>query len=168
MLRVSRSTFNLATILLQCALLVSCTPAQTAPAPAGYESFSSLPIKQQMEEFRTYPTSKQVDFFIYEFRYVHPFSNGLAFAIAERGDEAVSYLLNRIVQEKDERTKLAVLYLFKIIFEHGQPQNRGKTISALKEVVSGMSAPAVKASAEEMLKAIESHSLISEGNDAGY
>jgi hypothetical protein len=133
-----------------CALLIRCAPTQKAPA--GYEAFSSLPSEQKMVEFRNYPTAKQVDFFIYEFRYVHPFHTDFAFTIAERGDEVIPYLISRMKQEEDERNKLAVLYIFKINFQYGKLHKHEAAMSEIKEIVAGMKRPAVKESAEEMLK----------------
>src|SRR6266540_3617316 len=141
--------------------LMYTTCGKTPVTPNGYRSFSSLPPGQQTKEFGSYPISKQVDYFIFEFRYVHPFSNSLAFVIADRGDQAVPYMLNRIKSENDDRDKLAILYIFKIMFEHDHPTDPQGTLAALRDVVSKMKTPSVKQSADGMLGVIESHSAVS-------
>jgi hypothetical protein len=138
-----------AAIVLVSVTVLSCTGKEGMPA--GYKRFSALPIDEQAAEFEGYSISKQVDYFIYEYNHVHPFHNSFASSVAARGDEATPYLLQRLAQEPD-RNKLAILYIIKIMFEDGHLQNRSATLSEIKEEVSAINDPAIKALAEERVR----------------
>jgi hypothetical protein len=138
-------------------LMMSCL-FQKAHPPVGYESFSRLPAEQKTREFAELPISKQVDFFVYEYRYVHPFNMSFAFTIAERSDDPARYLLERIQREKDEKDQVAILYIFKVMFQYYDPQNRTETVLALKQVTTKMKGLQTRESANELLSDIETHS----------
>src|SRR5437016_4759081 len=98
----------LTSLILAVAFLAGCGPRM----PNEYKWFFDLSPKQQHAEMKKFPIDKQVDYYLIGMGYVHPPEMGLSEDIAERGKEALPYLMKRL-QEEDDSDRMDLMYVFK-------------------------------------------------------
>lgn len=123
--------------------------------PSEFKEFFDLPLPRQVEEFRKYPVSKQLDLYLYDWNYLHPSKVGFAHIIAEKGESAVPFLISRLNVEKNENSQDAIIHLFEIMFDRGFSKPREDILVATRKVVSNMRNSDIKQLSLERLKKIE-------------
>lgn len=138
-------------LLLGGIALLSCR----SNVPVECRAFLALPVARQVEIFRTFPVEKQLDVYICDYRYSHPANVGLPYALAEQGQNIVSYLIERLDQEDDERNQEPIIHVFEIMYMRGYLRNREDVVRVIRRSVSVMKRPAVKRVSQEMLGSIE-------------
>ncbi len=123
--------------------------------PDKYRSFLALTAQQQHEQMRNLSTTEQIDHYLAAMRYVHPPAVGLSQDIAARGKEAVPFILKRLREEKDESTKVHLMYLLQVM--HAccyRLRNDDEVIASLKQATKDMKGDEGRRRAEETLKFI--------------
>ena len=135
-------------------LLSSCWPKM--PAECKATGFFDLPIAQQAKQFRGFPMERQVDLFICDYRYSHPFNVGFAFDVAKHGDEAIPYLADKLKTEKDVNNQGAIIYILKIMFEDGRVRNKEAAAQVIRRAIPEIKCNASESLCSERLKEIES------------
>jgi uncharacterized protein YfbU (UPF0304 family) len=101
------------------------------------------------------PIEKRIDYYLAGLRYFHPPQIGLADDIAQEGKQALQVLLNRLKGEKDEITKVDIMYIFKVM--HGSYYNlkdERDVTAQLKQTTQDMRDPSSKSRGEEILRFI--------------
>jgi hypothetical protein len=135
------------------ALMSSCWPRM--PAECTDTGFFGLPGAQQEGRFRGLPMEKQVELFICDYRYRHPFNIRFAVDIAERGDGAIPYLADKLKSEKDVNNQGAIIYILKIMFEDGHVRNKEVAAQVMRQVIPEMKCNASESLCDERRKEIE-------------
>lgn len=139
--------------ILTTALISAATCRQQMPSE--YKEFFDLPLPRQVEEFRRYPVSKQLDLYLYDWNYVHPSKVGFAYTIAERGEGVAPFLISSLNAEKNENSQDAIVHIFEIMFDRGFLKGREDILIVIRKVISNMSDPAIQQLSRERLSKIE-------------
>ncbi len=145
------SKLLLCCILLGSVLFLSCIP----DVPEECEDFLALPVARQVEVFRTFPVEKQLHVYTCDYRYSHPSNASLATALAERGENIVPILIDRLRQEDDERNLEPIIHILELMYKRGYLRDREDVVNFIRNAVSNMKRPAVKEVNQEMLRSIE-------------
>ena len=96
-----------------------------------------------------------MELWVCDYRHIHPYNVGLAYSIAERGEDALPSLTERLRAEKDEVNQEAIIYVIEIMYKRGYVRGREDVVELVRGVVAGMKDKAPKEVAEESLRAIE-------------
>jgi hypothetical protein len=79
---------------------------------------------------------------------------GLAVYIAERGEKNLPIILDRFKAEKDEPTKVGMLFIFELMSQKGYLRGKPDVVDQLNKVVSSMQSKIGREQGEESLKKI--------------
>jgi hypothetical protein len=135
--------------LLICALGLSCSGVSKECS-----DFFSQPVEQAEAKFRTYPIEKQFDLFSCGMR-MEPQVLWPAADLADRGDPAIPFLLDRLKKESDELSQDDIIFVFELMSSKGYLDNKPFVIDELTQIVSKMKNPSVKNLSQEKLRRIE-------------
>ena len=79
--------------------------------------------------------------------------------IAERGEPAIPFLLERLESEKNELSQYAIIDIFEVMSIKGYLRNRSDVVSRIRQVVSRMKISTFKEMAQKDLDEIEKNNL---------
>lgn len=136
-------------------VLLACLGAGCGGVPPEYEAFLELPLNRQREELKKFPPEKQLEYYFAGLRYMHPGNQGLADPIAERGKDALPFLLGRLRGEKNERHKADIIFIFEMMHvSYYNLKDEREVISLLEETKAGAKSPDLREKCDEALKLI--------------
>jgi hypothetical protein len=78
----------------------------------------------------------------------------LADVIADRGEEAIPLLMNRLKTSKDEMDQENLIRVFEVMSEKGYLRGRTDVVSAINDAVDQMKFAPIKEDSQELLKKI--------------
>jgi hypothetical protein len=144
---------NMMYFILSAALIGSITCGKRMPSE--YKEFFALPLSQQLEQFRTYPVSKQLDLYLYDWNYIHPAKVGFAYTIAERGETVAPFLVDRLILERNEHSQDAIIHIFEVMYERGLLRTGNHVVQTIRHVVANMKNSDIQQLSNERLLKIE-------------
>jgi hypothetical protein len=114
----------------------------------------NLPMKEQEENFKKFPLSKQVDVYI-QAMYVEPPQTRYADYLASNGKQVLQFLIDRLKQEKSDTAKAFLFFAFEVMHEKYYSLSKEKEVlESLKTTSIGMSDNYRRKQAEGYLKTI--------------
>ena len=116
--------------------------------------FFSQPVEQAEGKFKTYPIEKQFDLFSCGMRMEPPVLWPAA-DLADRGDPAIPFLLDRLRKERDELSQDDIIFVFELMASKGYLDNKPFIMDDLTQIVSKMKHPSVKNLSQEKLRRIK-------------
>src|SRR5437870_1795020 len=122
-------------VLLSSAYNLGCGPELSKECKDYY----AQPSYERDHAFRDeYPIGKQLDIYRCGMQRKPP-EFGLAVYISERGEKNIPIILDRFKAEKDEPTKVGMLFIFELMSQKDYFRRRQDVIEQLKEGVASMS-----------------------------
>ena len=145
--------------LILISLLVCFIGSRCAPeVPEQCKEFYSLTSNQQEKVFPTYSLEKQI--VLHRCGMDHrPPTTVYSIYIAERGEPAIPFLLERLESEKNELSQYAIIDIFEVMSIKGYLRNRSDVVSRIRQVVSRMKISTFKEMAQKDLDEIEKNNL---------
>ena len=144
------STMRLLAFALYAALLTSCWKT----IPPEYKAFLDLSRDAQLGRMRRMPIDKQIDYYFAGQEYVHP-PLSLDDTIAERGKEAIPFILKRLKEEEKDYRKVFLLYTLRRMHDfHYDLRGEKEAIETLQGVTAKMESRMHKEVAEGIVKDI--------------
>jgi hypothetical protein len=122
--------------------------------PSDCRDFYALTPEQRVAAFRTYPVEKQFELYRCGMRREPP-DMGLALYIADGGEKAIPFLLDKLRTSDDEPTQSQIIDIFEAMSRRGYLQNRRDVVDQIRENVTRMKRPFFKKMGETSLKNIE-------------
>lgn len=145
-------------ILAMLALIVSVSftcVSDRRPECDEYNTFFDLgPTDEQNAEFLKQTIESQLEIYVCGW-YREPRPLHFADVFAERGDEAIPLVLDRIKREKRELSQKALVYIFVRMSSKGYLRGRKDVADAIRPIVSAMKDPYTKESTQKYLDEIE-------------
>src|SRR5437870_13502457 len=118
--------------LLTTVVNLGCGPEMSEECKAFY----ALPSYEGSHAFRDdYPIDKQLNIYRCGMQRRPP-EFGLAVYIAERGEKNLPIILDRFKAEKDEPTKVGMLFIFELMSQKGYLRGKPDIVDQLNKVVS--------------------------------
>lgn len=117
--------------------LCSCNPLFRAGLSTDCEEFLRVPHNGRDATFRTYTLEKQVNVYLCMMNKEPP-AMGLAEPIADRGEEVIPYLLERLKEQRTDYARDDILYIFELLSEKGHLRNRADVLDRIREAISMM------------------------------
>ena len=118
------------------------------------KEYYAQPSYEREHAFRdSYSIEKQLDIYRCAMQRRPP-EFGLAVYIAERGEKNVPIILDRFKAEKDEATKVAMLFIFELMSQKGYLRGKPDVIDQLNKAVSSMQSKIGREQGEQSLKKI--------------
>jgi hypothetical protein len=142
-------------LLSLCCLFPGCI---RPPMPAECKEFFSLPLDQRGKVISTYSLEKQLRLYRCGLDRRPP-DRYLARYIADRGEDAVPVLLQRLETEKDELLQYGIIEIFEAMSSKGHLRNRSDVITRIRTVVAHMKISTFREMAQEDLNRIEKNSI---------
>lgn len=116
--------------------------------------FFSQPMEQWEKVFSTFPLDRQLEIYRCGMK-KRPPTIGLSYFIAKAGAKVVPDLIGELKKEQDEWMQLALIDIFRILFQDGHLKGRTEVMQQLKETVSKMKIERIKKEATASLDEIE-------------
>lgn len=127
---------------------------QCAREHSEMDTLLNLPMKEQEENFKNFPLSKQVDVYV-QAMYVEPPQTRYADYLASNGKQALPFLIDRLREEKSDTAKAFLFYAFEVMHEkYYSLSNEKDVLESLKTTIIGMSDNYRRQQAEGYLKTI--------------
>lgn len=139
------------TLLLFCSFDSGCRP------PAECREFLDLPLNRRHVEFRNYSIERQLDIYPCG-RSERPPDRSLAYIIAERGDEAIPFIVARLKSEQDEGNQDNLISILEVMSYDGHLRGKQDVIEQIRQIISAMRFDAVRERSLERLRRIEINS----------
>jgi hypothetical protein len=133
---------------LFCSLHLSCFMSTEC------RDFFEMPREQQEARFRNYSLEQQVDIYMCGMD-MEPPTIEFAGEIADRGQSASPYLLQRLKTERSESGQEKIIYIFRWMADRGKLQNKQEVIEQLKRVNSTMKDDFYKIRSQQYISQIE-------------
>ena len=130
--------------------ILSCTP----PMPQECKEFFALPSDERVKIFAAYPLERQLVLYRCGM-YRHPRAFYLSPTIADKGEEIIPDLLEKLHAEKDENFQYALIDIFEVMSIKGRLRNKPEVVEQIKAVVERMKSSSIKERALESLAEIE-------------
>jgi hypothetical protein len=141
-------------VLLTSAGNLGCGPEMSEECKEHY----AQPSYERDHAFRDdYPIEKQLTIYSCGMQRRPP-EFGLAVYIAERGEKNLPIILDRFKAEKDEPTKVGMLFIFELMSQKDYFRRRPDVIEQLKQVVASMSKVGQDQAKERLNKIIKNSS----------
>ena len=137
--------------LLLCIVNSGCNP------PAECREFLDLPLDRRRVEFRNYSIERQLNIYPCG-RSERPPDRSLAYIIAERGDEAIPFIVDRLRSETDEGNQDNLIFILEIMSYDGHLRGKQDVIEQIRRVIFAMRFDAVRGRSLERLRRIEANS----------
>ena len=83
------------------------------------DPFFDLPAATQLETMSAYPLERQWQLYLYGYQRIHPPTLRLADPIAERGEQAVPYILGQLASSFNEIDFMSALWVFERMRHRG-------------------------------------------------
>jgi hypothetical protein len=126
--------------------------------PAICRQYYAVPAVQQESLFKSYPIEKQFE--IYECGMKRePPDMGLALYIADGGEKAIPFLLNKLVNADGESAQSYVIDIFEAMSRRGFLRNHPEVIDRITQVVSAMRQPFFKEMGQKSLANIKKDNI---------
>lgn len=119
--------------------------------------FFSLPLDQHGKLISSFPLDKQIRLYRCGLDRQHP-ETSLAIFIAEEGESAIPFLLERLQSENDELTQVGIIDIFRVMSLKGYLRNRPDIIRSIRKVQARRTMSTFKEIAKESLETIEKNS----------
>ena len=140
--------------LLSYLILTGCLP----PMSAECRAFLYQPASVREKQFRTFDLDKQLDLYRCGMRRRPPESS-LSLLIAERGEQIIPTLLQKLEGEKDELFQYAIIDIFEVMSIKGYLRGRSDVVSRMRQVVARMKISIFREMAQRDLDEIEKNTL---------
>ncbi len=141
-------------IIICATLLSACLPKRSAEC-SKEAGFLNLSPEEQSTQFRSFPIEKQVEIFICDYRYVHPFHTGWAQDIAKHGDGAIPFLSEKMKTERDANNLGAIIYVLGIMFKYDYLRNKVNAAQTIRQAIPEMKCDSSKNLCNELREEIE-------------
>jgi len=142
--------------LMACLIGGSCTPSMP---PECQEFFYSGSSNDAEKEFSSYDLDKQLKIYRCGMTRRPPHTT-LALLIADRGEDAVSPLLDKLETERDELSQYSIIRILAVMSLKGHLRNRSDVADRVRQVIARMTIPTFREMAKEELNTIEQNSDI--------
>ena len=144
----------LAVLALTVSVSFTCV-SDRRPECEEYKAFFDLgPTDEQKAEFLKQTIERQLEIFVCGW-YREPRPLYYADVFAERGEEAIPLVLDRLKREKRELSQKALVYIFVRMSSKGYLRGRKDVADAIRPIVSAMKDPYTKESTQKYLDEIE-------------
>ncbi|HYX71509.1 MAG TPA: hypothetical protein VE732_01955 [Nitrososphaera sp.] len=140
---------------ITCILFYSACGPKTPDGCDEARAFFNLPSGEQLPEFRNLSAEKQLEYVICDYRYTHPFSVTFVRILAQRGDEVIPLLAEKIKTERDANNLEAVIYVLEIMFKDGTVKNKGTALQQIRQATVEMKCDSSKERCNERWKDID-------------
>lgn len=141
--------------LLVCALYSTCPPKP----PEQCRAFLQLPPQQRRAEFRAYSLHQQLDVYLCAMK-TEPPNSSLAYDIADKGEQAIPALLNKLKAAKSEVDQDNLIYVLEVMSDRKYLRGRKDVIVEISNVIDSMKISQIKERSLERLKKIQINSGI--------
>ncbi len=102
-------------------------------ASQEHKMFFNQPLSKQHDEFLKLPIEKQFDIYIYAMTKRHPPDLAFADDIAEQGEKAVPFLIDKLKQENRESIQQKIIFVFERMARQKVNIKGDKALMALLE-----------------------------------
>ncbi len=92
-----------------------CIPGPPTPPPESVRKFFNGPIGTEVERLKSYPIEQQYEIYRHGTTYAHPPMIGLSAALAERGGEAVRFLIPKLEATSNDYEIVDIARIFGMI-----------------------------------------------------
>ena len=129
-------------VILLFLYLVLYTAGCNEEASQGHKMFFNQPLSTQHDEFLKLPIEKQFDIYIYAMTKRHPPDLAFADDIAERGESAIPFLVDKLKKESSESIQQKIIFVFERIARQKTNIKDDKALMELiEDTVASMSQP---------------------------
>ncbi len=136
----------------------NCVPGDH-PQCDQYDGFFTLgPTDQRDAEFLRYPIETQLEIYICGW-YHEPGPRYYADCIADRGDEVIPLVLERLKRERREFSQKAIVYIFLRMAKKGYMRGRPDAVDVIRPIVSSMKNQYTRESTQQYLDEIEKDAM---------
>lgn len=147
---------NVALILISLGTSHNCGP-RDRPQCGQYDEFFALgPTDQRNSDFRNYPIETQLEIYICGW-YCEPAPRYYADYIADRGEEVISSVVDRLQRERREFSQQALVYILVRIANKGYLRGRLDVLDAITPIVSSMKNQLTRQSSQQYLDEIKKY-----------
>lgn len=125
------------TILLSLLLYSTFNFGCGTPMPNDCQHYYSMPMSRREEVLRSYSIDKQYQIFRCGMENIQPQDKGPAFIIAERGEQVIPFLLEKIETENGDAVG-EILLVFQVLSEEGYLQRKEDVMTRLEQRVASI------------------------------
>ena len=127
--------------------------------PPECSQFFALNLEQRHRDFRSYPIDKQLDVYLCAIK-VEPPDESFANDIADRGTEAIPFVVAKLKSAKSEVEQESLIHVLEVLSDRGYLRNRKDVVAEISNVIDSMRISQIRESSLESLKKIQINSGI--------
>ncbi len=149
---MKRSKLILSAVMVVASGLPSCTRWSAECE----DLFLNTPHEQLATKFRAYPIERQLDLYLCGMT-VHPPVIESAYIIAERGEEAIPFVLSKLKSVNNEQEQEDLIYILEVMSNRGHLRGKRDVVDEIRQVIMRMQIGIVRSESLQRLRRIEAN-----------